>query len=57
MLVSDMLKLGLAAGDPVAAQAIGFPARRGADVSELADRLRELLPQAPGTFGVRAAQA
>ena len=56
-LVGEMLQVGLSEADPVAAEAIGSLAGRGADVSELAARLREWLPLAQGTFRVRVAQA
>lgn len=56
-LVLEMLALGLSAADPVAAQAVGFLAGHGDDVSGLAGRLRESLPLARGTFLVRVAQA
>jgi hypothetical protein len=57
VLVGEMLQLGLSEADPVAAEAIGALAGHGADVSELAARLRESLPLAQDTFGVRVAQA
>jgi hypothetical protein len=57
VLVGEILALGLSEADPLAAQAISFLAGHGADVSGLAARLRESLPQAQGTFRVRVAQA
>lgn len=56
-VVGEMLRLGLAGGDPVAAEAIGYLAGLGADVSELGGQLRDALPHAKGTFRVRVAQA
>ena len=55
--VSEMLQLGLAEADPVAARAIGMLAGEGGDVSALTGRLRDVLPRARGTFKVDVAGA
>ncbi len=52
-LIGEMLRLGLGEGDPVAAQAVCFLARRGAAVSDFSGAL----VGARGTFRVRVAQA
>lgn len=56
-LTGEMLRLGLSHDDSLAAQAVGYLAGSGADVSEFEDPLRSVLTRAQGTVRVQAAQA